>query len=172
MERLTRRTRAGVKCAYDPFKCKDQYEDGGCGYCAHMDAMMKKLAEYEDTEERIFKKFAGRRGTKEILNSFCVFYDAQTQKANLEEAALVARLILQLPCKIGDVLYMCSCGEIYPFEVRGIETNKYEHMLLLRYDGELAELLFWEFLAGLSKVDVTFFRTKEEAVKALAKRGK
>lgn len=52
MGRLTRRTERGAKCAYDPFKCEDQYEDGGCGCCAHLDAMMEKLAVYEDLEEQ------------------------------------------------------------------------------------------------------------------------
>lgn len=52
MGRLTKRTHAGVKCAYDPFKCEDQYEDGGCEYCVHMLAMMGKLAAYEELEEQ------------------------------------------------------------------------------------------------------------------------
>ena len=34
-------------------KCADQEEDGGCQYCGHMMQMMKKLAHYEDLEEKL-----------------------------------------------------------------------------------------------------------------------
>ena len=91
--------------------------------------------------------------------------------ADYEDAEEEEKL-LWLPCKVGDILYVFSYGEIYSLEVRKIEINQYEKTLLLKYNGEREEMRFWEIRAPFSDVDVKYFRTKEEAEKALAERGK
>lgn len=104
MERLTVRSFDGSAHA----KCVAYYD------------IIDKLAEYEDLEEQIMKKFAGCIDMKTILDSFCAFYDMQETKEELAQCTLLTNedvlkyrqwkdaeeqgLLLRLPCKLGDII--------------------------------------------------------------------
>ena len=124
MERLTVRSFDGSAHA----KCVAYYD------------IIDKLAEYEDLEEQIMKKFAGCIDIKTILDSFCAFYDMQETKEELAQCTLLTNedvlkyrqwkdaeeqgLLLRLPCKVGDMVYHIEDGYIYEFEAKSIDIRK------------------------------------------------
>ena len=161
MERLTVRSFDGSAHA----KCVAYYD------------IIDKLAEYEDLEEQIMKKFAGCIDIKTILDSFCAFYDMEETNEELAQCTLLTNedvlkyrqwkdaeeqgLILRLPCKVGDTLWwvdafgdLCSSAVNSMFVEQGI-------------DGIVIET--WVCNVNGKEIGKTAFLTKEEAEAALAR---
>lgn len=135
-----------------------------------------KLAAYEDLgftpeEIAIMAKFYKERTSAEAIAEDMKIVAKLCELSKYKEAEENG-LLWRLPCKVGDVLYTFSCYEIYSFDVASIEINEYEKTLLLKYNGEQEQLRFWSIRAYFSDIGSKFFRTKEEAEKALAERGK
>ena len=160
MERLTVRSFDGSAHA----KCVAYYD------------IIDKLAEYEDLEEQIMKKFAGCIDMKTILDSFCAFYDMQETKEELAQCTLLTNedvlkyrqwkdaeeqgLLLRLPCKVGDKIYHIEDGYIYEFNSEKIEIRK--------EDGEYIYCIDSMDYRKDDFGNIAFF-TVEEAEQALAR---
>ena len=163
MERLTVRSFDGSAHA----KCVAYYD------------IIDKLAEYEDLEEQIMKKFAGFIDIKTILDSFCAFYDMQETNEELAQCTLLTNeevlkyrqwkeaeeqgLLLRLPCKIGrKVFYVQKCLAPSCKECKGFlrVDNCY-----CQYKARIFEQEFdYRHLKAFGK---SVFLTKEEAEQAL-----
>ena len=62
--------------------------------------------------------------------------------AKYETAEEEGRLVV-LPCKVGDILFCFSRGEIYPFKVRCIRIYEERAEIELWYAGDEENLKFW-----------------------------
>ena len=82
--------------------------------------------------------------------------------ARLEDLEEAGRLI-ELPCKIGDTVYLFSYDTIHPFTINGFEINKYEVEFKGSYCGEEKNLEHWAIRLPVSRIGKTVFLTKEEA---------
>lgn len=166
MERLTVRSFDGSAHA----KCVAYYD------------IIDKLAEYEDLEEQIMKKFAGCIDMKTILDSFCAFYDMQETKEELAQCTLLTNedvlkyrqwkeaeeqgLLLRLPCRVGDVLWCTDNKKTESFIVKEFKICAYK---INRVE------IYFENASGFGlclfdgTLDEGWFLTKEEAEQALAR---
>ena len=89
--------------------------------------------------------------------------DEQIQAlARYEDLAEQGRLI-ELPCAIGDTVYLFSNDIIHQFTINGFEINKYEVEFKGSYCGEDKNLEHWEIRLPVSKICKTVFLTPEEA---------
>jgi hypothetical protein len=88
---------------------------------------------------------------KETLTRLCEYEDA-------EEAGLLIRL----PCKVGDTVYLVIADEIFEWEVKSIEIFDFDTLLRLEKDpcGYMAEYI--------SSFNDRLFITHEAAEKKLA----
>ena len=71
--------------------------------------------------------------------------------------------LIELPCAIGDTVYLFSNDTIHPFTINGFEINKYEVEFKASYCGEEKNLEHWAIRLPVSKICKTVFLTKEEA---------
>ena len=93
--------------------------------------------------------------------------DEQIQAlARYEDLAEQGRLI-ELPCAIGDTVYLFSNDIIHQFTINGFEINKYEVEFKASYCGEEKNLEHWAIRLPVSKICKTVFLTKEEAEEKL-----
>lgn len=79
-----------------------------------------------------------------------------------EDLAEQGRLI-ELPCAVGDIVYLFSYDNIHPFKINGFEINKYEVEFKGSYCGGEKNLEHWEIRLPVSKICKTVSLTKEEA---------
>lgn len=139
--------------------------------------IINRLAEYENTEEQIANKFAGCIDMKTILDSFCAFYDMQETNEELAQCTLLTNedvmkyrqwkdaeeqgLLLRLPCKVGDTIYLVDFEEKTFDEatVNSIEIDTRDNRVLINSDYEI----------GTWSEDNHVFYSKEEAEQALAR---
>ena len=139
--------------------------------------LAQKLKEYEDIEEQITKKFAGCIDMKTILDSFCAFYDMQETNEDLAQCTLLTNedvlkyrqwkeaeeqgLLLRLPCKVGDTIYLVDFEEKTFDEatVNSIEIDTRDNRVLINSDYEV----------GTWSEDNHVFYSKEEAEQAIAR---
>lgn len=89
--------------------------------------------------------------------------DKLAQYETVEEEGRLA----VLPCKVGDILFCFSRGEIYPFKVRCIRIYEERAEIELWYAGDEENLKFWHITIMEQDVGYKFFFTREEAEKAL-----
>ena len=82
--------------------------------------------------------------------------------AHYEDLEEQGRLI-ELPCAVGDIVYLFSHDIIHPFIINGFEINKYEVEFKGSYCGEEKNLEHWAIRLPVSKICKTVFLTKEEA---------
>ena len=71
--------------------------------------------------------------------------------------------LIELPCAVGDTVYLFSYDIIHPFTINGFEINKYEVEFKGSYCGEDKNLEHWEIRLPVSKICKTVFLTPEEA---------
>ena len=84
-------------------------------------------------------------------------YEKLKDYEDLEEQGL----LLKLPCKANDVVYVPHENIVHPFVVRNISINKYEITFRLLYMGAEPKFKLWEIVT--SKFNELFFITREEA---------
>ena len=88
---------------------------------------VRKLAEYEDLEDRLNKEFKGCISMHGIIDAFIEFYKQNETDEELADAMLIVNdnvrkyaewkrldeqgLLLKLPCKVGDVVYVIEVNE-------------------------------------------------------------
>ena len=75
--------------------------------------------------------------------------------------------LIELPCAVGDTVYLFSHDIIHPFIINGFEINKYEVEFKASYCGEEKNLEHWAIRLPVSKICKTVFLTKEEAEEKL-----
>ena len=75
--------------------------------------------------------------------------------------------LIELPCAVGDTVYLFSYDIIHPFIINGFEINKYEVEFKGSYCGEEKSLEYWSIHFPVSKIGKTVFLTREEAEAAL-----
>ena len=75
--------------------------------------------------------------------------------------------LIELPCAVGDTVYLFSHDIIHPFTINGFEINKYEVEFKGSYCGEEKNLEHWAIRLPVSKICKTVFLTKEEAEEKL-----
>ena len=95
--------------------------------------------------------------------------DAVKKLKEYEDLEEQGRLI-ELPCKIGDIVYF-KAREIIKCKVRGFEFIGDYAVILIAYAGENDLLELWKTSTPFSDIGKTLFLTKEEAEKALAEMG-
>lgn len=113
MERLTERFSngqaavygCGNNCKHD-FKYCETYNEN----CPTMVELYEKLAAYEDAEEQLLK--AAGVDLQSMIGEFMHYYNLQKEGR-----------LLELPCKLGDVIYYVEDGYIYKFIADRIEIN-------------------------------------------------
>lgn len=94
------------------------------------------------------------------------------RQAGKEEAIKrIDRLLIELPCAVGDTVYLFSHDIIHPFIINGFEINKYEVEFKGSYCGEEKNLEHWTIRLPVSKIYKTVFLTKEEAEAKLKEAG-
>ena len=104
-------------------------------------------------------------GTKEAKSNVTI-KDVTDKLAHYEDLEEQSRLI-ELPCKIGDTVYLFSYDTIHPFTINGFEINKYEVEFKGSYCGEEKNLEHWAIRLPVSRIGKTVFLTKKEAEAAL-----
>ena len=187
MERLTERTKYGIvgnNNGVENFPLYSLYDETHLDH-GLIEQCFNKLAEYEDLEEQIMKKFAGCIDMKTILDSFCAFYDMQETNEDLAQCTLLTNedvlkyrqwkeaeeqgLLLRLPCKVGDVVYQITRDFISEFKIKTFVC-----------DGK-SFFFYWQCIKGIyvnvigfhsSRIGKDVFLTKEEAEQALAEKYK
>lgn len=184
MERLTKRIEDHV------YYTKGKYEETLSVEMETKDVrkVLKKLAYYEDLEEKISNKFADCISIHAILDSFCNFYDMQESKEEIAQCILLTnedaikyrqwkdaeeqRLLLRLPVPEGAVVYTLSyiyeCK--FDYDCKEFDAYKCEEDIPCKHQYKVYRVKETKFqkqmLAMLGK---TVFLTKEEAEQALAK---
>ena len=109
------------------------------------------------------RKFTGQT----VITDMCNDIIPKLEKlAEYETAEEEGRLVV-LPCKVGDILFCFSRGEIYPFKVRCIRIYEERAEIELWYAGDEENLKFWHITIMEQDVGYKFFFTREEAEKAL-----
>ena len=98
------------------------------------------------------------------------FQNVLKKLEHYEDLAEQGRLI-ELPCAVGDTVYLFSYDNIHPFTINGFEINKYEVEFKASYCGEEKNLEHWAIRLPVSKICKTVFLTKEEAEAKLKERG-
>lgn len=71
--------------------------------------------------------------------------------------------LIELPCAVGDTVYLLSYDIIHPFTINGFEINKYEVEFKGSYCGEDKNLEHWEIRLPVSNICKTVLLTPEEA---------
>lgn len=185
MERLTKwndKTEGAELISWNEEEWKDFMGSLDVPICTELSIAIDKLAEYEDIEEKITKKFAGCIDMKNILDSFCSFYDMQETNEELAQCTLLTNedvlkyrqwkdaeeqgLILRLPCKVGDVLWCTDNKKTESFIVKEFKICAYK---INRVE------IYFENASGFGlclfdgTLDEGWFLTKEEAEQALAR---
>lgn len=73
-------------------------------------------------------------------------------------------LLLKLPCKVGDkVFVVVDRFEVHPFVIHSIDITKYGNILLLLYKGEDRTLKYWRIRTPMKHIQEFIFMTQEEA---------
>ena len=98
------------------------------------------------------------------------YISASYKLAHYEDLQEQGRLI-ELPCAVGDTVYLFSYDIIHPFIINGFEINKYEVEFKGSYCGGEKNLEHWESRLPISKICKTVFLTREEAEAKLKERG-
>lgn len=92
--------------------------------------------------------------------------EALKKLQHYEDLQEAGRLV-ELPCKVGDTVWVFSLGVIYPFMVEDFEINKYEVLFTGSYCGEEERFKHWGIRFSVSNFGKTVFLTCEEAETAL-----
>jgi hypothetical protein len=191
MGRLTEITKYGIVGNYngvENFPLYSLYDETHLDH-GLIEQCFNKLAEYEDLEEKISKKFADCISMKTILDAFCDFYDMQEIKEELAQCTLITNenvikyrqweeaeeqgLLLKLPCKVGDT--------VYQHMITGLDEDKkpiYKvfEARVFKYILDSMNLCFWTETKDryqyqnempITAFGETVFATKEEAEAAL-----
>jgi hypothetical protein len=193
MERLTARTRDNVvymtKCAKN---CPVHGNHDCASDCSNMWYIIEKLAEYEDLEDELDKKFSRCLTVKGIVNSVIEFCDQKEKDEELAECLLITNddvrkykrwkeaeeqgLLLRLPCKVGDILYVIDTDEkidnlgIMPYTIDNIVILNTREVLF-KYDNYDGVICYLENIIT-DKPYLDYYRvflTKSEAEQELAK---
>ena len=90
-------------------------------------------------------------------------YISASYKLARYEALAEQGILIELPCAVGDTVYLLSYDIIHPFIINGFEINKYEVEFKGSYCGEEKNLEHWAIRLPVSKICKTVFLTKEEA---------
>ena len=128
--------------------------------------MTEQLTEawYDDMGQ--FDRYSPKSPNIEINCGGDDFQDIIDKLAKYETAAEEGRLVV-LPCKVGDILFCFSRGEIYPFKVRCIRIYEERAEIELWYAGDEENIKFWHITIAEQDIGNKFFFAKEEAEKAL-----
>ena len=178
MSRLTKQFDSGV----GHNECHDSCMTCNGAPCELAQAMIDKLAHYEDLEEQLEKLYGGKMPLDEVVENLNrivqngeekldyarILTNAEAEKwdkwKDLEEQG---RLI-ELPCAVGDTVYLFSYDTIYTFVVNGFEINKYEDEFRGLYCGEEKNLKHWIISLPVSRIGKTVFLNREAAEARLA----
>ena len=185
MNRLTKRLNGGKELCIDV--CGEQCVDGytWCPKCKPFSDVMKKLAEYEDLEEKLEKVYGECDGLLETtVNSLVrhegaeigtpakarLLTDEDVDKWLAWKDAEEQGLLLRLPCGYNESLYWIFKGYVKEVWFKGIRCDKgYKPQIIARFiDGSTLEAKE-KPIAKLENIGKTLFFTKEEAEQALAK---
>lgn len=124
--------------------------------------MSERLTRRAETDE----EKAVWYGEREVFLEGEIGYAEADKLAHYEDLAEQGRLI-ELPCAVGDTVYLFSYDIIHPFTINGFEINKYEVEFKASYCGEEKNLEHWAIRLPVSKICKTVFLTKEEAEEKL-----
>lgn len=132
-------------------KCNDCIEESNCYSdisCNHMFDALKKLAEYEDLEEQCIKETTF--SLRLLLKKWKEFFEDIQELYEYRKLAKQG-LLLKLPCKVGDTVYMLNT----------LLSGK-------TIIGELqADIFFLSLCAMENRFGKTVFLTRPEAEEAL-----
>ena len=175
MSRLTKSSGKFVSCNIDD-ECT-----GMCSSCKRNTEIRHKLRYYEDLEEQLEKLYGGKMPLDEVVENLNrivqngeekldyarILTNAEAEKwdkwLSLEEQG---RLV-ELPCAVGDAVYLFLHDIIHPFTIDGFTLTKYGVEFKASYCGEEKNLEHWAIRLPVSKICKTVFLTKEEAEEKL-----
>lgn len=106
-----------------------------------------------------------------VLKQFYTIIEELADKLEYYEILEEQGRLLELPCAVGDTVYLFSHDIIRPFIINGFEINKYEVEFKGSYCGEEKNLEHWAIRLPVSKICKTVFLTKEEAEAKLKEAG-
>lgn len=146
------------------------------GFIKYTDAVAEKLGRYEDLEERLKNIYKNCNGLlEEIVEIFTRQTNKQTDKqANEANNKLNSdkskplnegKSNLNLPCNIGDTIYIISRNNIIPVSVWGLDIRKFGVTILCtneKYYG------YSKISLTANKKSIDWFPTKAEARKAVS----
>ena len=97
-------------------------------------------------------------------------YAEAAKLAYYEDLEEQGRLI-ELPCAVGDAVYLFSHDIIHPFIINDFTLTKHGVEFKASYCGEEKNLEHWAFRLPVSKIGKTVFLTPEEAEAKLKEKG-
>ena len=165
MERLTEKHYLGTD---HYMKCSENCDvDMNCIDCPAFDALVERLAAYEDTGLMPEEVAALQKD----WSSLCTVIGECGGIARVEELAEADKdgRVVVLPCKAGDMLYEATGRKtISEYRVKAIRMGLFG--LFIEWEIEKGFVCFvWKSRAGISPGEIgkTVFLTREEAEKAL-----
>ena len=130
--------------------------------------MAERLTGFDYCFTRCMEPGADKQEIREDCSLYKVCLERQIfeKLQHYEDLEEQGRLI-ELPCAVGDTVYLFSYDIIHSFIINGFEINKYEVEFKGSYCGEEKSLEYWSIHFPVSKIGKTVFLTREEAEAAL-----
>lgn len=75
-------------------------------------------------------------------------------------------LLLKLPCRVGDTVFLVQCGKVYERKVSGFSVTSNNRFVVHMQDCEMDNATF-----PVERFGETVFLTREEAESALSEKG-
>ena len=141
-------------------------EDGKIHLYGESADVVGKLANYEDLEEQCIEE--NQCGLGELLLKWKAFFDDIAELYDYRKAEEQG-LLLRLPCKVGDTVWLLAENAVLDYEVRRIFITECG-IEAVQIAKEIEGCEYWNAFYADSIGETVFF-TKEEAEAALAEKG-